>query len=65
MEATPTTIMTIKECSREYQFPEFCLRNLIKRGAFPVIQAGTRCYITKQVFNEYLEKGGAMYDPKI
>ena len=62
--ATVKTIMTIRECSKEYQFPEFGLRNLIKRGAFPVIRCGNRFYITRQVFEDFLQKGGNIYDPK-
>jgi len=55
--------MTIKETAREFQFPEFAIRSLVKRGAFPVIQVGNRVYIVREVFAEYLKKGGAAYEP--
>ncbi len=57
-------IMTINETAKEYQFPAFAIRNLIKRGAFPVIQTGNRCYIVREVFDAYLEKGGELYAAK-
>jgi hypothetical protein len=53
--------MTIKETAREFQFPEFAIRSLVKRGAFPVIQVGNRVYIVREVFAEYLKKGGTTY----
>lgn len=56
------TVLTIKECSREYQFPEFGLRTLIKTKKIPVIQCGSRCYIVKAVFEEFLKSGGAAYE---
>lgn len=56
--------LTIKETAQEYSFPEYAIRTLVKRGAFPVIQVGNRCYITKAVFEDYLQKGGEMYEPK-
>ena len=55
--------LTIKETSREFQFPEFAIRTLVKRKAFPVIQVGNRCYITREIFADYLKRGGALYDP--
>lgn len=55
-------ILTIKEAAREYGFPEFGLRGIIKKGRIPVIQCGSRCYITRAVFEAYLEKGGEVYD---
>lgn len=42
--------MTIKETAKEFQFPEYAIRTLVKRGAFPVIQVGNRCYITREIF---------------
>jgi len=54
-------VLTIKEASREFGFPEFGLRGLIKRGAFPVIMCGSRCYITRQILESYLQKGGEVY----
>lgn len=57
MEAAKT-IMTIRQAAQEYGFPEFGLRNLIKRGAIPAIRCGNRCYITRTVFEEFLKKGG-------
>jgi len=53
--------LTIKETAQEFQFPEYAIRTLVKRGAFPVIQVGTRCYIVREVFADYLRKGGAIY----
>ena len=53
--------MTIKETAKEFQFPEFAIRSLVKRGAFPVIQVGNRVYIVRDVFAEYLKEGGAKY----
>lgn len=53
--------LTIKETAKEFQVPEFAIRTLVKRGAFPVIQVGKRCYIVREAFAEYLRKGGAMY----
>ena len=63
MEKKPA--LTIKECAREFQFPEFAIRTLVKRGAFPVIQVGNRVYIVRDVFGDYLQKGGAAYDAKL
>lgn len=57
--------LTIKETAKEFQFPEFAIRTLVKRGAFPVIQVGNRCYITRDIFADYLKKGGAAYDAKL
>ncbi len=54
--------LTIKETAKEYNFPEYAIRTLVKRGAFPVIQVGNRCYITRAKFEEYLEKGGELYE---
>lgn len=61
MEKKPA--LTIKETAQEFQFPEYAIRTLVKCGAFPVIQVGTRCYIVREVFAEYLKKGGAAYEP--
>ena len=58
------TALTIKETSKAFNFPEFAIRTLTKRGAFPVIQVGTRCYIVREVFADYLKRGGESYDPK-
>lgn len=55
--------LTIKETAKEYCFPEFAIRTLVKRGAFPVIQVGNRVYITRAKFEEFLEKGGELYEP--
>ena len=52
------TALTIKETAHEFQFPEFAIRTLVKRGAFPVIQVGNRVYITREVFAHYLKEGG-------
>ncbi len=56
--------LTIKETAKEFQFPEYAIRTLVKRGAFPVVQVGNRCYIVRSVFEEYLKKGGAAYEPE-
>ena len=61
MEQKPA--LTIRETAKEYNFPEYAIRTLVKRGAFPVIQVGSRCYITREAFAEYLKKGGARYEP--
>ena len=53
--------LTIKETAREFQFPEYGIRTLVKRGAFPVIQVGNRCYITREIFADYLKKGGETF----
>lgn len=53
--------LTIKETSREFHFPAYAIRTLVKRGAFPVIQVGNRSYITREVFAEFLQKGGSTY----
>ena len=55
------TVLTIKETAKEFNFPEYAIRTLVKRGAFPVIQAGSRCYIMKHVFESYLQTGGEQY----
>ncbi len=55
------TALTIKETAKAFHFPEFAIRTLVKRGAFPVIQVGNRCYITRDIFAAYLEKGGEKY----
>lgn len=53
--------LTIKETAKEFQFPEYAIRTLVKRGAFPVIQVGNRCYITREIFADYLKKGGETF----
>ena len=53
--------LTIKETAKEFQFPEWGLRTLVKQGAFPVIQCGNRVYICRDVFAEYLKQGGKTY----
>ena len=57
--------LTIKETAKEFSFPEFAIRTLVKRGAFPVVQVGNRCYIVRDIFAEYLKTGGARYDAKL
>ena len=64
METATTTILTVRQAAREFGFPEFGLRNLIKRGAFPVIRCGNRCYISRTVLGDYIAKGGEKYDAK-
>jgi len=53
--------LTIKETAKEFQFPEFAIRRLVKNGAFPVIQIGNRVYITREIFAQYLKEGGTTY----
>lgn len=55
------TALTIKETAKAYNFPEYAIRTLTKRGAFPVIQVGKRCYIVRQVFEDYIKTGGEKY----
>ena len=64
METATKTILTVRQAAREYGFPEFGLRNLIKRGAFPVISCGNRSYISRTVLEDYITKGGEKYDAK-
>jgi hypothetical protein len=59
-----TSVGTIKQIAKEYSFPEFGLRGLVKCGAFPVITCGNRVYIVRQVFEDYLKTGGERYDGK-
>lgn len=54
--------LTIRETAKEYNFPEYAIRRLVKRGAFPIIQVGNRCYITRARFEDFLQEGGAKYD---
>ena len=54
-------ILTVRQAAAQYGFPEYGLRGLIKRKAFPVIQCGNRCYITRSVLEAYIEKGGELY----
>lgn len=56
-------VLTIKQAAQEFNFPEYAIRTLVKQGAFPVIQVGTRCYITREVFTDYLKSGGTRYKP--
>ena len=53
--------LTIKQAAREYSFPEFAIRTLVKTGAFPVVKCGTRVYIIRNTFEDYLQKGGEVY----
>lgn len=55
------TALTIKETAKAFNFPEYAIRTLTKRGAFPVIQVGKRCYIVRQVFEDYIKTGGEKY----
>ena len=61
---TEKPALTIRETAERFQFPEYAIRTLVKRGAFPVIQVGNRVYITRAKFEEYLETGGELYDAK-
>ena len=53
--------LTIKETAKEFHFPEFAIRRLVKNGAFPVIQVGNRVYITREIFEQYLKEVGNAY----
>ena len=55
--------LTINAPAKKFNFPAYAIRTLVKRGEIPVIQAGNRCYIVRSVFEQYLEKGGAVYEP--
>ena len=57
------TALTIKETAKNFNFPEYAIRTLVKRGAFPVVQVGNRCYIVRSIFEEYLKTGGKKYVP--
>jgi hypothetical protein len=57
------TALTIRETAREFNFPEYAIRTLIKRGSLPVIQVGKRCYLTREIFLEYLKTGGKKFEP--
>ena len=59
------TALTINETAKAYHFPAYAIRTLVKRGAFPVVQVGNRCYIVRSIFEDYLKTGGAIYDPKL
>lgn len=63
MENKP--VLTIRETAHEFNFPEYAIRGLVKRKAFPVIQAGNRCYIVREIFESYLKSGGAKYDSSL
>jgi len=61
MEMTATNkkpLLTINETAREYGVPNYGIRGLVKTGKFPVIQCGNRVYISREVFENYLAKGG-------
>ncbi len=51
-------ILTIRETAKEFNFPEFAVRTLVKRKAFPVIRVGTRTYITREIFENFVRSGG-------
>lgn len=53
--------LTIREIAKEFSFPEYAIRRLVKTGKINVIQCGNRCYITRNAFSEYLRKGGEPY----
>lgn len=62
---TEKKALTISETAKRYGLPEYCVRTLVKRHEFPVIQSGNRSYIVVDIFEEYIKKGGKMYDPKL
>lgn len=55
--------LTIRQAAKEYGFPEHAIRNLVKRGEFPIVQTGNRVYIMPHVIEQYLQTGGAAYRP--
>lgn len=55
-------VLTIRETSKSFGFPEFAIRKLVKNGQLPIIQVGNRAYIVRTVFEEYLENGGSKYE---
>ena len=58
---TEKPALTIRETAERFQFPEYAIRTLVKNGAFPVIKVGNCCYISRDVFADYLRKGGETY----
>ena len=58
---TEKPALTIRETAQAFNFPEYAIRKLVKNGAFPVIKSGNRCYISREVFTDYLKKGGTIY----
>ena len=54
-------VLSIRETAQEFGFPEYTVRQLVKRGAFPVIRSGNRVYIVPYVFEEFLKSGGELY----
>lgn len=59
MEKTAArAVLTIKEAAGHFGFPEYGLRSLVKRGAFPVIMCGNRAYISRAVLEAFFERGG-------
>lgn len=55
--------LTIRQAAKEYGFPEHAIRNLVKRGEFPIVQTGNRVYIMPHAIEQYLQTGGAAYRP--
>lgn len=53
--------MTIKQAVKFYNFPEFAIRTLVKQGRFPVVRVGTRTYIIRGAFEDFLKTGGEKY----
>ena len=58
---TEKPALTIRETAERFQFPEYAIRTLVKTGAFLGIKVGNRCYISRDVFADYLRKGGKTY----
>ena len=58
---TEKPALTSRETAERFQFPDYAIRPLVKNGAFPVIKVGNRCYISRDVFADYLRKGGETY----
>ena len=56
------TLLTINETARAFEVPAFFVRTKVKRGEIPCFMAGTRAYISRDVFREFLATGGQPYD---
>jgi excisionase family DNA binding protein len=56
------SLLTINETAKAFEVPAFFVRTKVKTGEIPVFKAGTRVYISREVFREYLAGGGQRYD---
>jgi hypothetical protein len=55
-------LLTINETARAFSVPAFFVRTQVKRKEIPVFMSGTRAYISREVFRQFLEKGGEPYE---